>query len=188
MFTGIIEATGKVQRAQKERTALSVSIEKPRSWKLTKGQSIAVDGICSTVVKSNAKEFSVEYMSETLAKTTAGQLKRGGAVNLERSVRLNQFIDGHLTLGHVDACARVVRIEKNLLTISVPKALEKYIVLHGSITLNGVALTVARMKKADVTVALIPYTLAHTNLGTLSKGDLINIEIDLIARYILKSH
>lgn len=189
MFTGIIEATGKVKAAKSVRGNRVLEIGKPRAWKLANGQSVSVDGICSTVVSSTPDTFRVEYMPETLKKTTAGGFLRGTRVNLERSLTLEKFVDGHLVLGHVDGKARVVGAVDNsngyLLTISLPAEISDYIALHGSFALNGVSLTVARKGARTATVALIPHTLSHTNLGSLKKGDYANLEIDLIARYAL---
>jgi riboflavin synthase len=188
MFTGIIQAKAKVKQAKPSEGNIRAEIEKPKEWKFAKGQSIAVDGICSTVVMSNAKVFAVEYMPETLSKTTAGEFDTGSIVNLERSLTLKTFIDGHLVQGHVDGVGTVSNIDTKgggyLVTVSIPKPLLKYIAALGSIALNGVSLTVARLKGKEATVALIPHTLSYTNLGALTKGSRVNIEVDLIARYL----
>lgn len=188
MFTGIIQAKAKVKQAKPSESNIRAEIERPKGWKFTKGQSIAVDGICSTVVMSNAKVFAVEYMPETLSKTTAGEFDMGSIVNLERSLTLKTFIDGHLVQGHVDGVGTVSNIDTKgggyLVTVSIPKPLLKYVAALGSIALNGVSLTVARLKGKEATVALIPHTLSHTNLGVLTKGSRVNIEVDLIARYL----
>lgn len=189
MFTGIIEAKAKAKSVTKRGSGMRVEVEKPKGWKLTKGQSVAVDGICTTVIASNAKTFSLDYMPETILKTTAGDFKKGTELNLERSLRLLQFVDGHLTQGHVDARVRVESAlkkgMKHLVTVRIPQELVRYVAPHGSITLNGVSLTVARVKGSHATVALIPHTLLHTNLAALRKGDEVNLEVDLIARYVV---
>src|SRR4051812_37475362 len=127
MFTGIIEGTGKVRTHAKSGGNIRIEVEKPLGWKLEKGQSISVDGICSTVVATSSKSFSVEYMPETLRKTTAGAFTVGTLRNLERSLTLAKFIDGHLVQGHVDARAKVAAIEKKkgayLVTIRIPRTL-----------------------------------------------------------------
>jgi riboflavin synthase len=188
MFTGIITATAKVLEAKRAGDIVRVSIEKPKAWKLTLGESIAVDGICSTVVAKSAKAFAVEYMPETLKKTTAGAFAKGTVRNLERSLTLGTLIDGHLVQGHVDARANVASIVKGkdgyLISFTLPQSLLPYSAEHGSIAINGVSLTIARKKGKTITVALIPHTLAHTNLGGLKKGDDVNIEVDLVARYL----
>jgi riboflavin synthase len=189
MFTGIIEAKARAASVTRHGSGTCVVVEKPRGWKLKKGQSIAVDGICTTVIRSDARTFSLDYMPETLSKTTANGFKKGSVLNLERSLRLDQFVDGHLTQGHVDTRVVVKEVEKkngkHLVTISVPKSLTRYVALHGSLTLNGVSLTVARLEKNTATAALIPHTITHTNLATIKKGDEVNLEVDLIARYVI---
>ncbi len=191
MFTGIIEAKAKIRVTKPQKSGVYVEVEKPRRWKFTKGQSIAVDGICTTVIASGKNSFSVQYMPETLSKTTASEFTKGRVLNLERSLKLQQFVDGHLTQGHVDARVRVRSIEKkngaHLITVDVPKNLTRYVAPHGSLTLNGVSLTVARAKAAQATVALIPHTLMQTNLGEIKTGDFVNLEVDLIARYVIHS-
>lgn len=184
MFTGIIQASAKVAASEKSGACVRVRIEKPRGWKLALGQSVAVDGICSTVTKQRAKFFDVEYMPETLSKTTAGEFAIGRVVNLERSLTLRDFVDGHLVMGHVDATGTVVEKNNNTEEFSLPLSLMRFVAVKGSITINGVALTVIGKKKRSFSVALIPFTITHTNLGALKRGVAVNIEVDLIARYL----
>lgn len=189
MFTGIIQKVAPILSATPTGECLRVRIKKPAGWKLTLGQSVAVDGVCSTVVSRAPAFFEVEYMPETLAKTTARTFKKNQIINLERSLTFKDFLDGGLVQGHVDACGRVKMVGKKgktgTLEISVPKNIEKYITDKGSITINGVNLTIARMKRDTFSVALIPYTLSHTNLGLSKKGDMVNIEADMLARYVV---
>ncbi|MBI5470170.1 riboflavin synthase [Candidatus Kaiserbacteria bacterium] len=188
MFSGIIQKTARISSAAKVRDVLRVSIEKPSGWKLAKGQSISVDGICSTIVSLGKKTFDAEYMPETLTKTTAASFTKGRVVNLERSLRYGDPVDGHFLQGHVETTARVLGIKvlgtTKEMTVGIPKNLRHFIASKGSIAINGVSLTVARKSRATVTFALIPYTLAHTNLGLLKKGDRVNIETDMLARYL----
>jgi len=188
MFTGIIEHTARVVSAEDRAGIRRVGITLPPKWRVRLGQSIAIDGICSTVAGISAKSFMVEYMPETLAKTTAQLFGKGRVVNLERSLTLGRFVDGHLVQGHVDARVRVARVTGDWgvhrLTIFLPAPLRKFVAERGSIAINGVSLTVAAKGKSNCTVALIPYTLSHTDLGMLKKGDEVNIETDLIARYL----
>ena len=188
MFSGIIEAVAPIGSAREVGAIKRVRIKKPRAWELSKGQSISVDGICSTVVSSAAGSFDVEYMPETLRKTTAVNFARSGAVNLERSLTLGALLDGHIVQGHVDARGRVVAIVEvsraKEIIISIPQDLMPLIALHGSIAINGVSLTVARRGRASITVGLIPHTLRVTNLGGLEVGSEVNIETDLLARYL----
>ncbi len=191
MFAGIVEKQARVLAVRSQGDILSVRIAKPRAWKLARGQSISVDGVCSTVVKSTASAFEVEYVPETLSKTTMGSLKQGSVVNLERSLRLGQRIDGHPVQGHVDAATPVRQIQSRgtaiELTIKPNAQLARRVALHGSIAINGVSLTVARKHGPNITVALIPHTLKATNLGLLREGDEVNVEVDVTARYALSA-
>ncbi|MFZ2187660.1 MAG: riboflavin synthase [Candidatus Moraniibacteriota bacterium] len=190
MFTGIIQTVVLIISVAPKGDCLCVRIQKPAGWKLVLGQSMAIDGICSTVTLLRSSFLEVEYMPETLDKTTAGSFRKNTPVNLERSLTLRDFVDGHLVQGHVDARGTVRKREgtenTREITIAVPKELGKYIATKGSITVNGVSLTVAKAAKDTFRVALIPYTLTHTNLGLLKKGDSVNVEIDIIARYAEK--
>lgn len=187
MFTGIVQKTALIQNATMRDANRVIAVEKPSSWKLSLGQSVAVDGICLTVTKITPKTFEAELMPETLKKTTGRFFEEGRCVNLERALKLSDLLDGHLIQGHVDARAKVTGVRREgastLLTVAIPKVLRKQIALHGSVALNGASLTVAKQTKDTLTVALIPYTLTHTNLGLLKKGDEVNIETDFWARH-----
>lgn len=191
MFTGIIQATVKVRKAEQTGECLRVSVERPSDWPLVHGQSIAIDGVCSTVVAFDEGSFDVEYMPETLAKTAVGNFQEGTKVNLERSLSLQDFIDGSLVQGHVDATGKIEKIEKlgetKEMAVSFPNELKKYIAPKGSIVVNGVSLTVASVDEGGFRIALIPYTLEHTNLGMLVEGDAVNIEVDMLARYAVNA-
>lgn len=184
MFTGLIETTGRVRTARERGGMREVSIEKPSAWRFERGESVAVDGICLTVTGSASRSFSAQMMPETLAKTTGGAWKPGRIVNLERPLAFGDRLHGHLVQGHVEARARVARVAKKgasrLLTLRLPPLLLKNVALHGSITVNGVALTVARARSSAVTLALIPHTISRTNLGLLAKGDDVNVETDFL--------
>lgn len=187
MFTGIIEAKARILDAKKKR-GLCVSIEKPKGWKLTEGQSISIDGICTTVEVITRSAFSATYMPETLRVSTAGSFKEGSVVNLERSLKVGDRLDGHFVQGHVDAIG-VIKSVRSLgssreITIVIPRTLMRLVAHKGSITVNGVSLTVAARTRDLFTIALIPHTLTHTTLGELVKGDEVNIETDLIARHL----
>jgi riboflavin synthase len=190
MFTGIIQSMSSVVATSSKEACFVVRIKKPAGWKLSLGQSVSVDGVCSTVTLLRPSFFEVEYMPETLAKTTVRSFEKNTKMNLERSLTLHDFIDGHLVSGHVDGCGVVQKIEvkgnTKEITITIPKELKKYIATKGSVTMNGVSLTVARAEKNTFRVALIPYTLEHTNLGLLEKGSHVNVEIDVVARYVEK--
>ena len=186
MFAGITQAVGTVVSASTRDRCRTVRIRTPRGWRLTTGQSVSVDGICSTVVRRSATFFEVTYMPETLSKTTAASFSEGALLNLERSLKLSDFVDGHLVAGHVDGTARVASVKavggSCLMSVELPKELKPYVAVHGSIAISGVSLTIAHKSGRTVTVALIPFTLAHTNLGNLKKGDKVNVEVDLLMR------
>lgn len=187
MFTGIIQKTAPLRAVAVQGKGLHIAVETPSGWKLKKGQSVAVDGICLTVTKSTTNTFEAELMHETVQKTTGNSFREGRVVNLERALKLSDLLDGHLIQGHVDGRATITAVQKKgmstLLTLSIPKPLTKKTALHGSIAVNGASLTVAQQTGATITVALIPYTLAHTNLGTLKKGSEVNVETDFLARH-----
>lgn len=189
MFTGIIQKMAPIFSITPVGGCLRVRIKKPVGWKLTLGQSVAVDGVCSTIVSQKPSFFEVEYMPETLTKTTVGMFKKNQIINLECSLTLKDFLDGGLVQGHVDVRGTVEKTEKNrkttMLRIAIPEALKKYIAPKGAVTVNGVNLTVVWRVKNTFAVALIPYTLVHTNLGLLKNGDHVNVEVDVFARYVV---
>lgn len=154
----------------------------PSRWKLLHGQSVSVNGICTTVIASNKTSFDVEYMPETLRKTTARSWKAGALVNVERSLKFGDRVDGQFLSGHVEGTAMVTKVTpegaSTLLELSLTRALAVRTSLHGWVALDGVSLTVARKTASRVTVALIPYTLRHTNLHERTIGDRVNIETD----------
>lgn len=190
MFTGIIRKTAKVISVEVRGKSRIVHVEKPKGWHVKLGQSIAVDGVCTTTRALGATYLEFEYMPETLSRTTVARLQKGSIVNLERSLRLHEVVDGHFVQGHVDTRGKVVRLRERgasrEVSIRVPQSSARYIAEKGSITVNGVSLTVASVQKNVFRVALIPYSLKHTNLGMLKMGEHVNIETDLIARYLAK--
>lgn len=191
MFTGIVESVQPVLILNRSEDILHVRMQKPGNWKLKLGQSIALDGVCSTVVNVGKTFFEVEFMPETLSKTTLGFLKQSTLLNLERSVTLSTALDGHLVQGHVDAVGVILSVQefagKYEIQVATPSAIKRYIASQGAISINGVSLTVARTTKKDFMVALIPHTLAHTNLCQLKKGSKVNLESDLLARYVVNA-
>ncbi len=188
MFTGIIKSNGKVRNILAESKGLYVWIQKPTGWKIKTGDSINVDGICSTVKRMRDGSFEVEYMPETIKKTTAGFFKKGTQVNLEPSLRANDRLDGHLVQGHIDTTGDVKELKKDgksiILKVGFPKQYRKFIAEKGSVAINGVSLTVVAVGGNLFTVSLVSYTLKHTNLQNLRKGDRVNIEVDVLVRYL----
>lgn len=182
MFTGIIEATATVQK----KTDTMLVLERPRSFADLKiGASIAVSGACLSVTAFDDHSMTFSVIPETLAKTKLGQLAKGDHVNLERAMRADGRFDGHIVQGHVEGVAKVSDLSPtNVLTVQMPKNLLPFIIHKGSITLDGVSLTVVAIAEDQCSVALIPLTLTETTLGSLQKGDSVNVETDLIGRYI----
>lgn len=191
MFTGIVEEIGRVESVKANKNLTLIGIKAKKVLSGTKlGDSIAIDGVCLTVVKKASAVVYVEAMKETLDKTTAGIWKKGMRVNLERALLANSRLGGHFVTGHVDGMGVVVGIVNQGNDVSIalraPKELMKFIVYKGSISLNGVSLTVGKIKTNSFETYLIPYTLKETNLGLLKLGDQVNIESDVLARYVLK--
>ena len=190
MFTGIIETTAPIIKTVSTANILRVCVTRPRGWKMHKGQSIAVQGICSTVTTYDARSFCVEYMPETLRKTTAGGFVPGSRVHLERPLRLGGSLDGPIVSGHVDAVGKIQKIimEHDMITlrISIPKREQRLIAPKGSVAIDGVSLTVVDVSASSFTVALIPHTVKTTMLGAYAIGTHVNIEYDMIARYVAR--
>src|SRR3989344_6747693 len=189
MFTGIIETKARIISAQKQRGNSRVLIVLPRRWKFINGQSVSIDGVCSTVEEARAAHFEVTYMPETLRVSTAHSFMPGTIVNLERSLRAGDRLDGHIVQGHVEGVGKIVRVRargtSKEITVNIPRAQRRYILPKGSITLNGVSLTIASRTAQSCTVALIPHTLLHTNLGQLKEGDRVNVETDILVRHLV---
>lgn len=189
MFSGIIADVGVIGSAQDREGGLRLSVETQDlgMGDVALGDSIAVNGVCLTVVKIDGKIFTVDVSRETLA-CTVGLDKQGAQVNLEKALRLSDRLGGHLVSGHVDGVGEVVAFndigESWRLIVRAPQALAKYIAIKGSVTINGVSLTVNHVAGAEFEVNLIPHTLAVTTLKQLSAGAKVNLEIDLIARYV----
>lgn len=189
MFTGIVEGTGTVRAVEERRTTRRFHLEAPWAGELRLGDSVAVDGACLTVVERDADTFAVEVIGTTLERTVAGGYASGTRVNLERALRMNGRIDGHLVQGHVDGVGELMQIREDgefwLIDVRIPLDVARSTILHGSITLNGVSLTVSEQPAEDVVrIGLIPHTWDHTNLGDLSPGDRLNVEGDLIGKYV----
>ena len=191
MFTGLIEEVGQVagirpQGGQLQRTELKAELVLEDA---AVGDSIDINGACHTVVELVGRDlFAVESVPETLARTTMGQLRVGDPVNLEHSLRVTDRLGGHLVLGHVDGVGTVRRFEATgegkLLEIAPPVELSRYIATKGSIAVDGISLTVADLLNGSFTIAIIPHTLQHTNLSQIRAGSRVNLEVDVLARYV----
>ncbi|HOF06112.1 MAG TPA: riboflavin synthase [Syntrophales bacterium] len=189
MFTGIIQAQGIMTQLarQGEEAALTIATDLPLN-DVRIGDSIAVNGVCLTVTAKISRGFTADVSAETLARTNLGQLRTGAGVNLEKSLRLTDFLGGHLVLGHVDGLGRIaektVRTKSILFAFEVPEALVRYIVEKGSVAVDGVSLTVNRCERNRFHVNMIPHTAQATTLGTKRVSDLVNIETDIIGKYV----
>lgn len=194
MFTGIIEGIGKIEKIEKSsknRSAVQMTVSIGKHSKGLKiGQSVALNGVCLTVIKIINDKCNFEMIDETTKKTDLGNLKKGSIVNIERSLKAGDRLEGHFVLGHVDGVGIIQKIEKNpkevQVWLEVPKNLERYIVKKGSIAIDGISLTVVDVKKNLVSVCLIPHTIDVTNFHTRKIGDKVNIETDILGKYILK--
>ncbi|MBI2018002.1 riboflavin synthase [Candidatus Daviesbacteria bacterium] len=188
MFTGIITHLGKIRK--KLKNSLNIKTDHNLISKLSNGTSIAVNGICLTVIGKSESIFSVDFMPETENKTNIKYLRVGDLVNLELPATYESFLSGHIVQGHIDGVGRLKSIEKqnnsHLLKFVVPKALSKYIIEKGSIAVDGISLTVIETEKDQFSVGIIPHTWDHTILHTLKVGDVVNIEADLLAKHMEK--
>jgi len=185
MFTGIIQEVGKVTKIEKSPTGLTLFIEIKKIIENKKiGDSIAVNGACLTIVEIKDNNVRFDVIEETLSKTNLKNLEIGSEVNLEPALTLSQGIDGHLVQGHVDCEGIVERFEGQKLTVKFPLNIAECLAFKGSVTINGVSLTISNLQEDTLTVSLIPHTLENTNLKNLTKGNTVNLEVDLIARYL----
>ncbi len=189
MFTGIVTELGVVGRVAPERSGLRLRIRAPRTARgLRRGGSVAVDGVCLTAVDVEEDAFTVQVIPETLGRTTLEGASRGRRVNLERPLRAGDEIGGHFVQGHVDATARLAGVRRTggeaVVAVQLPRSLTGLVVQKGSIAVNGVSLTVASVGRDRFTVALIPHTLGQTNLGALRAGDRVNLEADVLGKYV----
>ena len=186
MFTGIVEERGEVLAVDPLRLVVA---SRSITTGLGLGDSVAVNGVCLTLVEQDTGSCTFDLSEETLARTTLGRLEPGSPVNLERPVTLASRLGGHLVQGHVDGVGTVTTVaiegEKGVrIGIAIPEDLLRFIVEKGTIAVDGVSLTVAAMLDDGVETALIPHTVAATTLGDLSAGDLVNVEVDMIAKYV----
>jgi len=189
MFTGLVEELGTVDGIEPQGDALRLTVHGPLVTSDARlGDSIAVNGCCLTVATRDGERFTADVMQETLDKTSLGALEPGSRVNLERAMQAGARLGGHLVQGHVDGTATVVRREPSehweVVTFTLPPHLARYLVDKGSITVDGVSLTVVSAGEDAFTVSLIPETLARTTLGSAKPGDLVNLEVDVIAKYV----
>ena len=188
MFTGIIEELGEVTLLKREGTNLNISVKAKFTPELKIDQSVAHNGVCLTVVDIKASEYTVTAIEETLKKTNLGMLQPGDRVNLERGMQLGARLDGHIVQGHVDQTAMCTSIESlegsSYFRFRYEAGLQNITIEKGSITVNGVSLTVVDSAIDEFSVAIIPYTLEHTTFNDLKEGDTVNLEFDVIGKYV----
>lgn len=191
MFTGIIQKQGKTIAIKKTDKVWKFKIETENFLKdVKKGDSIAVNGVCTTVVDLDKNCFAFEAIEETIKKTNFKKLKKGSPVNLEKSIKWNEKIDGHFVQGHVDETGRTLNIKndkkRTRVTISLSKEMKPFVAYKGSISINGISLTISEVEDKNFSVDIIPHTFKNTNLSRLKKNDIVNLEADMIARYLHK--
>lgn len=188
MFTGLVEAIGTVRGTEPLGEGLRLSIAAPFAAELGIGESVAIDGVCLTVVERGTDAFAVEAVRETVARTTVGGWETGKRVNLERALAVGDRLGGHFVQGHVDGVATVQAIERQgenrYIDLSLPEAGKPFVAERGSIAVNGVSLTVLALTPQGVRLSIVPHTWAATAFPELAAGDPVNVEYDLIARYL----
>lgn len=190
MFTGIIETIGLIKNLKREQSNLHLTIESSITPELKIDQSVSHNGICLTVVSVDDNQYTVTAIEETLAKTALGNYKVGDYINLERGMKLSDRLDGHIVQGHIDQigiCESVIESNGSwIFTFSYDENLNNLTIEKGSITINGVSLTVVNSQKSAFSVAIIPYTFEHTTFKYLKPSDKVNLEFDVIGKYVKK--
>ncbi|MEZ4857392.1 MAG: riboflavin synthase [Flavobacteriaceae bacterium] len=190
MFTGIVESIGKIVLLKKEKSNLHITVESNLTPELKIDQSISHNGVCLTVVSIENNCYTITAIKETLEKSNLGTIRLNDSINLERAMRLGDRLDGHMVQGHVDQTGVCTHIEETegswLFTFSYTPINKNITIEKGSITVNGVSLTVINSNKNDFSVAIIPYTFEHTNFKYLKLGDTVNLEFDVIGKYVMR--
>ncbi|OFW56020.1 MAG: riboflavin synthase subunit alpha [Candidatus Solincola sediminis] len=189
MFTGIIEEVGTVRELRVAGEGARITVSSEKVWKdLEIGESVSVNGVCLTAVETGRGYFSADMSSESLGRSTLGGMRRGSPVNLERALSLNSRLGGHIVQGHVDGIGTVRNIEKSgegaLYSFGYPGDLDRYMVDKGSVAVDGISLTIGALRAGEFTAAVIPHTLHETDLKSLKAGDGVNLEVDIIAKYV----
>ncbi|MCK8823609.1 riboflavin synthase [Fuchsiella alkaliacetigena] len=189
MFTGIVEELGEVAAINRGNQSIELVIQAKQVLEdVQLGDSIATNGVCLTVTEFSDSQFSVDVMPETLRNSSLKELEVGTQLNLERALRLQDRLGGHLVSGHIDGVGRIKQRQREdnaiLVTISLPTELSRYLIPKGSIAVDGVSLTVARLENNSFTISLIPHTAQETTLGFKQVGELVNLEVDLIGKYV----
>jgi riboflavin synthase len=190
VFTGLVADLGTVAEVHSTADGVRLAIESPLAGELAEGDSVAVNGVCLTAVGLNGDRFGADVMHETLRRSSLGEIREGTRVNLELPLQAHGRLGGHIVQGHVDGVGAVAQTRDDgfarVVTITADPDVLRYVVQKGSIAVDGVSLTVARVDDASFDVSLIPETLQRTNLGTASEGAPVNLEVDILAKYVEK--
>jgi riboflavin synthase len=188
VFTGLVQDLGRIGAARRSREGVRLTVETALAGELGEGDSVAVNGVCLTATAVDGRSFAAEVMNETLSRSSLSGLDEGAVVNLELPLRASDRLGGHIVQGHVDALATVVSVVADgfsqRVEIEAPPELLRYVVLKGSIAVDGVSLTVSGLDDASFTVSLIPETVQRTNLGRARAGTPVNLEVDVLAKYV----
>ncbi len=189
MFTGIVEEIGTIKKVEKGAKSSKLTIEGAKIFDdLKLGDSVAVNGVCLTVTEYTKNTFTADVMNETLSRSNLGDLKNGSRVDLERAMAADGRFGGHIVSGHIDGTGRIVKTEKDDIavwyTIAADRKIMKYIIEKGSVTIDGISLTVAKVTDTDFSVSIIPHTAKETVLGFKKTGDTVNLENDVVGKYI----
>ena len=191
MFTGLVEAVGQLVERKPTAGGSRLRIATSLAGELAPGDSVAVNGVCLTVILAEQGEMHADVGPETLRVTTLGSVPQGAALNLERPLRADSRLGGHFVQGHVDGVGHIEEIRReaefNWLTISFPRQLAAYIIQKGSIAVDGISLTVAGLSADRVDVMIVPFTLAHTSLGAARVNDAVNLECDMVGKYVVRA-
>src|SRR5688572_16202410 len=191
MFTGLIESVGEIAEMVPVEAGYTLRIATPIAAELQRGESVAVNGVCLTVVDNTSGSFSAEIGPATAKVTSLGDLQSGALVNLERAMPANGRFGGHMVLGHVDGTGTIqsIRPEADFwwVTVSYPAALAPYLIHRGSIAIDGISLTIAALEKTTLEAQIVPFTWSHTNLQRLGAGHRVNLECDMVGKYVLRA-
>lgn len=188
MFTGLIDHSGTVTHVERRDDGARIVVETDLAPELALGDSLAINGACMTAAELTATTFTADVMNESLARTSLGELEKGSKVNLERPLAVGDRLDGHIVQGHVDGVGEIAEIREDgfskILRVELPQGLARYVVEKGSITIDGVSLTVSAVGDAHLEVSLIPETQQRTTLGVLQPGSKVNLEVDILAKHV----
>lgn len=191
MFTGIVETVGTLAEVKTTGGGLRVSIQTTLAPEMTVGDSLAVNGVCLTVILIDGQHVHADVGPETARVTTFGGLRRGQIMNLERPMKFDGRLDGHFVLGHVDGVGSIDEVrpegESQWLTVGFPTSLAPFFIRKGSATVDGISLTIAGLGERQLDVQVIPYTWGHTSLNAIKKGDKVNLECDMIGKYVVRA-